>query len=141
MSLISHLFTSSVHATLHLVRSIIGFKTFELDSHFDRVSFNKQFHHQQLGATIDGEFDQLLTLCDPMQLWTILWARDTDISCGCLSCLWLEVNLIYQHRDLGMVLPYVIRSHFHLYLLYVMVVKHRFNPLLDDFPKLILLRS
>ena len=55
--LASHLFTSSVCAIEHLVRSIVGFETFELDSHFDRVSFNKQFHLQQLGATLDEEFD------------------------------------------------------------------------------------
>ena len=46
VSLASHLFTSSVRATEHLVRSIVGFETFELDSHFDHVSFNKQSHHQ-----------------------------------------------------------------------------------------------
>ena len=75
VSLTSHLFTSSVHATDYLVRPIIDFKTFEWDSHFDHVSFNKQFDHQQLGATIDEEFNQLLTLCDPMQQWTIWWAK------------------------------------------------------------------
>ena len=37
VSLASHLFTSSVRATEHLVRSIVGFETFELDSHFDHV--------------------------------------------------------------------------------------------------------
>ena len=41
MSLASHVFTSSVRATKHLVRSIVGVETFELDSHFDHVSFNK----------------------------------------------------------------------------------------------------
>ena len=80
MFLACHLFTSSVHTTEHLIRSIIGFKTFELDSHFDHVSFNKQFHHQQLGATFDEEFDQLLTLFDPMQQWAILLAKDSNIS-------------------------------------------------------------
>ena len=72
VSLASHLFTSSVRATEHLVRSIVGVETFELDSHFDHVSFRKQFHHQQLGVTFDEEFYQLLTLFDPMQQWAIL---------------------------------------------------------------------
>ena len=80
MFLACHLFTSSVHTTEHLIRSIIGFKTFELDSHFDHVSFNKQFHHQQLGATFDEEFNQLLTLFDPMQQRAILQAKDSNIS-------------------------------------------------------------
>ena len=65
LSLASHLFTSSVCSTEHLVRFIVGFETFELDSHFDR-SFNKQFYCQWVGATFDEEFDQLLTLFDPM---------------------------------------------------------------------------
>ena len=39
--LASHLFTYSVHATEHLVRCIVGFETYELDSH---ISFNKQSH-------------------------------------------------------------------------------------------------
>ena len=80
MPLASHLFTSSVHVTKHLVRSIVGFETFELDSNFDHVSFNKQSHRQHLGATFDEEFDQLLTLFDPMQQWAILRAKDSNIS-------------------------------------------------------------
>ena len=44
VSLASHLFTFFVRATEHLVRSIVGFETFELDSHFGHVFFNKQFH-------------------------------------------------------------------------------------------------
>ena len=32
-SLASHLFTSSVRATEHLVRFVVGFETFELDYH------------------------------------------------------------------------------------------------------------
>ena len=67
VSLTSHLFTSSVRATKHLVISIVGFETFKSDSHFDHVSFNEQSHRQQLGVTFDEEFDQLLTLFDPMQ--------------------------------------------------------------------------
>ena len=57
LSLVSHLFTSSVHDTEHLVRSIVGFETFKLDSHFDCVPFNNQFYHQQIGATFDEEFN------------------------------------------------------------------------------------
>ena len=51
VSLASHLFNSSVAGTEHLIRSIIGFETFELDSHFDCVSSNKQFFCQQLGVS------------------------------------------------------------------------------------------
>ena len=43
VSLASHLFNCSVAGTEHLIRSIIGFETFELDSHFDCVSSTKQF--------------------------------------------------------------------------------------------------
>ena len=42
VSLASHLFNSSVAGIEHPIRSIIGFETFELDSHFDCVSSNKQ---------------------------------------------------------------------------------------------------
>ena len=51
-----------------------------LDSHCDHVSFNKQSHSQQLGATFNEEFDQLLTLFDPMQQQAILRAKDSNIS-------------------------------------------------------------
>ena len=78
VSLASHLFTS-VCGTEHLVRSIVGFETFEMDSHFDHVLFNKQFHCQQLDATFDEEFDQLLTLLDPLQQWGILRVKDSNI--------------------------------------------------------------
>ena len=77
MSLASYLFTSSVHATDHLDRSIVGVETLELDSHFDRVSFNKQFHRQWLGATFDKKFFYLF---DFMQQWAILQAKDSNIS-------------------------------------------------------------
>ena len=96
--LTSHLFTSSVHGTEHLVRSIVDFETFELDSHFACVSFNKQCHRQQLGATFDEELDQLLTfliLCSNRpfcRLSTVIFLH------GYLLCLWLEVSLIYQYR-------------------------------------------
>ena len=56
VSLVSHLFTSSVCATEHLVTSIVGFEIFELDSHFDHVSSNKQSDHQQLSVIFDKEF-------------------------------------------------------------------------------------
>ena len=78
VSLASHLFTS-VCGTEHLVRSIVGFETFEMDSHFDHVLCNKQFHCQQLDATFDEEFDQLLTLLDPIQQRGILRAKDSNI--------------------------------------------------------------
>ena len=35
VSLAFHLFNSSVRSTEHLVSSIVGFETFELDTHFD----------------------------------------------------------------------------------------------------------
>ena len=120
VSLAFDLFTSSVCSTEHLVRSIVGFETFELDAHFDH-SFNKQFYRQWVGATFDEEFDQLLTLfnhgqfCGPR---LITFPHDS------LSCLWVEVSLICQHRSLGVVLLYVIKSYCYLYLLYVMVVEH-----------------
>ena len=56
VSLASRLFNSSVCGTKHLVRSIVGLKTFELDSHFDYVSFNKLDYRQQLNAIFDEEF-------------------------------------------------------------------------------------
>jgi len=53
VSLASRLFNSSVCGTKHLVRSIVGLETFELDSHFDCVSFNKLHYCQQLNAIFD----------------------------------------------------------------------------------------
>ena len=108
MSLASYLFTSSVCATEHLVRSIVGLETFELGSHFDGVSFNEQFHYQQLGATFYEEFDQLLTLIDPMQQWAILRAKDSNIS-SLLSVLPLassQFDLSAQEFRDGLALHY-----------------------------------
>ena len=48
-------------------RSIVGLESFELDSHFDCVSSNKQFCCQQLGVAFSEEFAQLLCLFDSMQ--------------------------------------------------------------------------
>ena len=48
MSLAFHLFNFSVHGTEHLVKSIVGFETFELDTHYDCVSSNKLSYRQQL---------------------------------------------------------------------------------------------
>jgi len=62
VSLSSHLFNSSVHGTKHLVGSIFGLETLELDSHFDCVSFNKLHYRQQLNAIFDEELGQLLAL-------------------------------------------------------------------------------
>ena len=47
VSLASHLFPFSVCVTEHMVSSIVGFESFKLDSHVDRISFYKQFHCQQ----------------------------------------------------------------------------------------------
>ena len=46
VSLATNLFNSSVHTTEHLVNSIVGIGNFELDSHFDCISFNKKIKHQ-----------------------------------------------------------------------------------------------
>ena len=81
VSLASHLFNSSVDGMEHLVRSIVGLKTFELDSYFDCVSSQKQFYHQQLGVIFNKEFGQLLGLFDSMQQR----AKDGNIS------TWLSV--------------------------------------------------
>ena len=43
---------------------------------------------------------------------------------GCQSYLWLELNLICQHKNLEMVLLCIIRSCFYLYLWCVMVMEH-----------------
>ena len=63
-----------------MVRSIVGLKTFELDSHFDYVSFNKLDYRQQLNAIFDEEFGQLFALFNSMQQQTILQAKDDNIS-------------------------------------------------------------
>ena len=108
VSLASHLFTFSVRATEHLVRSIVGFETFELDSHFDHVSFIKQSHCQQLGVTFDEEFDQLLPLFNLMQQWAILRAKDSNIS-SWLSVLPLarsQFDLSAQELRDGLALRY-----------------------------------
>ena len=63
----SHLFNSSIGGNKHLVRSIVGLESFELDSHLDCVSSNKEFYYQQLGIAFSDEFGQLLGLFDSMQ--------------------------------------------------------------------------
>ena len=80
MSLAFHLFNSSVRITEHLVKSIIGFETFELDTQFDCVSSNKLSYRQQLGVNFDEEFGQLLPLFDSKQQRAILRAKDGNIS-------------------------------------------------------------
>ena len=62
-----------------------------MDCHFDYVSSNKQFHRQQLGATLDKEFEQLLALFDCMLQHVILWAKDGNISS----------NKKFHHQQLG----------------------------------------
>ena len=85
VSLAFHLFNSSVYGTEHLVKSIVGFETFELDSHFDCVSSNKLSYRQQLGVNFDEEFSQLLPLFDSKQQRAISRAKDGNISA------WLSV--------------------------------------------------
>ena len=77
LTLASHLFASPVRATEHLLL-VLKFLNWILIL----IMFlsKKQFHHQQLGATFDEEFDQLLTLFDPMQQGANLWAKDSNIS-------------------------------------------------------------
>ena len=67
VSLAFHLFNSSVCITDHLVKSIVGFEAFELDTHFDCVSSNKLSYRQQLGVNFEEEFGQLLPLFDSKQ--------------------------------------------------------------------------
>ena len=124
MSLAFHLFNSSVHGTEHLVKSIIDFETFELDSHFYCVSSNKLSYHQQLRVNFDEEFSQLLPLFDSEQQWAISHAKDGNILAWLSVLPWLEVSLIYQQRNLGMVLLYSIETHYYLYLLYAMGVEY-----------------
>ena len=85
VSLAFHLFTSSVHGTEHLVKSIVGFETFELDSHFDCVSSNKLSYRLKLGVNFDEEFSQLLPLFDSKQQRAISCAKDGNVSA------WLSV--------------------------------------------------
>ena len=80
VSLAFHLFNSSVRITDHLVKSIIGFETFELDTHFDCVSSNQLSYCQQLGVNFAEEFGQLLPLFDSKQQRAILRAKDGNIS-------------------------------------------------------------
>ena len=80
VSLAFHLFNSSVRITEHLVKSIVGFETFELDTHFDCVSSNKLSYRQQLGVNFDEEFGQLLPLFDSKQQRAISRAKDGNIS-------------------------------------------------------------
>ena len=80
VALTSHLFNSFISGTKYLARPIVGLEFFELDSHFDCVSSNKQFYHQLLGVTFKEEFGQLLGLFDSMQQRAILRAKDGNIS-------------------------------------------------------------
>jgi len=63
-----------------LVESIVGLETFELDSHFDCVSFNKLHYGQQMNVIFNEEFGQLLALFDSMQQQAILRDKDGNIS-------------------------------------------------------------
>ena len=108
MSLAFHLFNSSVRGTEHLVKSIVHFETFELDSQFDCVSSNKLSYHQQLGVNFDEEFSQLLPLFDSKQQRTISHAKDCNISAW-LSVLPLarsQFDLLAQEFRDGLALHY-----------------------------------
>ena len=80
VSLAFHLFNSSVCSTEHLVKSIVGFETFELDIHFDCVFSNKLSYRQQLGLNFDEEFGQLLPFFDSKQQQVISRVKDGNIS-------------------------------------------------------------
>ena len=91
---------------------------------FDHVSFNKQSLCQQLGATSDQEFHQLLTLFDTMQEQAIMRAKDNNNS-SWMSVLPLarsQFDLSAQESRDGLTLCY--KKHCYLYLLYGMVVEH-----------------
>ena len=87
MSLASCLFSSSLRSTDHLVRSIVSFETFELDSHFACVSSNKLFYHQELGVYFDKEFGQLLLYSILSSSGPFHEPRMVTFLHGCLSCL------------------------------------------------------
>ena len=81
LSLAFHFFNSFVHITEHLVKSIVGFEIFELDTHFDYcVSFNILSYRQQLCVNFDEEFGQLLPLFDSKQQRAISLAKDGNIN-------------------------------------------------------------
>jgi len=65
VSLAFRLYDSSIHCTEHLIRSIVRFESFELDSHFECVSIHKVNHWQQLSVIFNDEFCQLL----PIIIW------------------------------------------------------------------------
>ena len=48
VSLASCLYDYSVHCTEHLIRSVVRCESFELDSHFECVSFHRANHRQQM---------------------------------------------------------------------------------------------
>jgi len=99
---------SSVHCTEHLIRSIIRFESFELDSHFECVSRHKVNHRQQMNVIFNDEFCQLLPLFDSLQQWAILRAKDSNIS-SWLSVLPLErsqFDLLVQEFQDGLALQY-----------------------------------
>jgi len=79
VSLAFCLYDSSVHCSERLIRSIVRFESFELDSHFECVSRHKVNHRQQVNV-IFNEFCPLLPLFDSLQQWAILWAKDGNIS-------------------------------------------------------------
>ena len=98
VSLAFHLFNSSVRITEHLVKSIVGFETLELDTHFDCVSrsSNKLSYCQQLGVNFNEEFGQLLPLFDSKRQQAISRVKDGNISS------WLSVlPLVRSQFDLS----------------------------------------
>ena len=63
-----------------LIRSIVRYKSFELDSYFECVSFHRAIHRQQMSVIFNDEFCQLLPLFDSLQQQAILRAKDSNIS-------------------------------------------------------------
>ena len=78
--LASCFYDSSVHCTEHLIRSIVRCESFELDSHFECVSFHRVNHRQQMSVIFNDGFCQLLPLFDSLQQRAILRAKDSNIS-------------------------------------------------------------
>ena len=90
MSLTFHLLNSSVCITEHLLKSIVGFETFELDNLFDCASSNKLSYRQQLRVSFDKEFGQLLPYLILSSSGQLHGPGMVAFLPGCLSYLWLK---------------------------------------------------
>ena len=86
----SHCYASSIRSTTLLVKFIVGYSPFELDSHIDTVGLAKDYDQAYLSDHFAAAmFDHLLPQLDCLQQRTVLRAKEFNLS-GWLSVVPVE---------------------------------------------------